>query len=212
MMHRIHGHSSRAALGLRIGTLVATVVCIGAVHGESIWESGQKQSAFLYTDNVAAVTGDSITILVSDQSSFTKDAEREMEQSASASGSLNVTAGLVDFTIPAGDLTQTSERTFEGSSEYSSSRQFTDSITGTVVDELPNGNLVIAGRSERHIAGEEMVTIVTGVVRPEDISGANTITSTRIANLSLYYETNGPEDGFTKGGFLTRLLHAVWPF
>ena len=63
------------------------------------------------------------------------------------------------------DSKQDSTREVKGSHEFTGSRTFADSITVTVIDELPNGNMVVAGRSERQIAGEETLTMLTGIVK-----------------------------------------------
>ncbi|MGD2175974.1 MAG: flagellar basal body L-ring protein FlgH, partial [Candidatus Brocadiaceae bacterium] len=178
----------------------------------SLWNRRQADAAFLYADNVASEVGDSLTVLIADQSSFKLEGEREMEKTTSHSATANIDTPAVDFNIPAGSLTQDSSRTFEGSDEYTASRQFSDSITVTVQDRLPNGNLVISGRKERIIAGEEVVTILNGVVRPEDISGANTVSSRLVAHLKVYYETTGTSDAFLEEGWLNRTISALWPF
>lgn len=204
--------SARHLLSGAVAAVCIALVAASAARADSIWDNRDRPAAFLYTDNLAADVGDSLTVLIADQSSFKKKGEREMEKTTSGSGSVTVKTSLVDLTIPAGDLQQQSSRKFEGSNEYTSSRQFVDSITATVIDRLPNGNLVIAGRGERTIAGEDVVTILTGITKPEDISGANTISSTRVANLRIYYDTTGPSDAYMEPGFLNRIFDFIWPF
>ena len=181
-------------------------------RADSLWDRRNPRAAFLFADNLAADVGDSITVLIADQSSFSKKGERELEKSTSSSGSVNINAKLVDFSIPAGDLVQESSRKLEGSNEYTSSREFADSITCTVIDRLPNDNMVIAGRSSRTIAEEDVVTIVTGIVKPDDVSGANTVPSTRVAHLSVYYETQDDINAYMEHGWLNKIINILWPF
>ncbi len=204
--------SERRAVTLMLGLL--TILLTGAVpaSAESIWARRTDRAAFLYADNVAAQAGDSLTVLIADQSSFRLEGEREMEKITSHTGSLNLEATPVELHVPAGSLEQSSSRTIEGSAEYTGTREFTDSITVTVRDRLPNGNLVIAGRSERFIAGEEIVTVLNGIVRPEDISGANTVSSRLVAHLKIHYQTSGSSDAYLKEGFVNRILSYIWPF
>jgi len=198
---------------LRAGVAAALVVAwASCASAESIWDNRDAAHAFLYTDNVASDIGDSLTVIISDTSSFKNKREREMEKTTSSSGSVNLETSLVDFKIPTGHLEQESSRTFEGSNDYKVSSKFTDTITVTAVDRLPNGNLVVAGRSERYIAGEDTVTILTGIVKPEDISGANTVSSTQIAHLTVHYETTGQSTGYVDQGWLNTILNYVWPF
>ncbi|MHC4479893.1 MAG: flagellar basal body L-ring protein FlgH [Planctomycetota bacterium] len=197
-----------AAVGGMLLAAAAQMVC-----ADSIWDRKDRSAAFLYTDNLAAEVGDSLTVLIADESSFSKKGERELEKTTAASGSVNINTSVVDFAIPVGDLESESSRTFEGSNEYTSSRQFADSVTVTVIDKLPNANLVIAGRSERRIAGEDVVTILTGIVKPEDLSASNTVASNRVAHLKLFYETKDPAaNAYLQQGFLGRVLNFLWPF
>lgn len=195
-----------------LAALFALAAALPAANAESIWDRKKQDAAFLYSDNVAADVGDCITVLVADRSTFKLEGEREMEKTTSHSGSLHFESPIVDMEIPAGNLRQQSFRMMEGSDEYTGNRQFSDSITVTVRDMLPNGNMVIAGRNERVIAGETIVTVLNGVVRPEDVSGANTISSRVVAHLNIRYETAGSSDAYIKEGIVNRLLSYVWPF
>jgi len=183
----------------------------GALRAESIWHRRAPTAAFLYGDNVASRVGDSLTVLIADQSSFKKKGERQMDKSSAHKGSLSMDVGHWSLSQPVGTK-QSSSREFKSSSEYNSSRQFVDSISVTVVDRLPNGNLVIAGRSERHIADELVITILTGIIRPEDISGSNTIPSTRVARLNIFYQTSGVSNAYMNQGWANRILNFIWPF
>ena len=184
---------------------------VRAVRGESIWEHRSRTHAFLFTDNLAAEIGDSLTVLIADNSSFTKTVERDMEKSTSHSSEAYLKRGGVDWFSPL-DLAEDSSRTFESGDEHTGTRKFADSITVTVVDKLPNGNLIIAGHSQRTIAKEHVITVLTGIVRPEDVGASNTISSTRVAHARIYYETDDPMDGFVEPGLVTRLLNYMWPF
>ena len=197
--------------GILVGAAIVALAA-SAASAESIWARRDRTSAFLFTDNVAAQVGDSLTVLIADESTVKNKDDRKLEKTTDASGSVKLKTALVDFTIPSGNLQQESSRTLEGSSDRKSSRRFTDSVTVTVIDELPNGNLVVAGRSARSIDDEVVVTILTGVVRPVDISGANTVSSTRVAHLSIYYETSGPDTFYAKDGWLNAILNYLWPF
>jgi len=204
--------NSKTCLLTLAAALLLSAAAAPRVGAESIWARRQKDAAFLYADDIAGDVGDSLTVLIADQSSFKLEGEREMEKTTAHSGRLNIETPAGSLNIPAGTLEQESSRTFEGSDEYTGSREFSDSITVTVEDRLPNGNLVIAGRKERMIAGEQVVTTLNGIVRPEDVSGANSVSSRLVAHLKVYYETNGTSDAYVKEGRLNRVISALWPF
>ena len=151
-------------------------------------------------------------MLIADQSSFSIEAERGAEKTTEHSAEIAVETALVDMTWPAENAKQNSSRKFKGSSDYTATRRLLDSITVTVVDKLPNGNLVVAGRSWRAVSGEEVETVLTGVVKAEDISGENTVSSQRVAHLKIHYETSGNSESYLKEGILNAVLNLLWPF
>jgi len=200
----------------RAGALCAVIVAILAAaplaRADSIWDKRTRSAAFLYTDNAAAEVGDSLTVLIADQSSFSMEAERQAEKTTEHSGEIAIETSLVDLTWPPENARQKSSRKFGGTSGYTASRKLLDSITVSVVDKLPNGNLVIAGRSWRAVSGEDVETILSGIVKPEDISGENTIASQRVAHLKIHYETHGSSESYLKEGVLNAVLNLLWPF
>ncbi len=185
-------------------------------RAESLWDRRRGDSAFLYRDRVAGEIGDSLTVLVTESSVFKLSDSRKMDKSSghSASASFGVTQHGSEKRklFDPFELSESSSHEFEGGADYSGSRTFSDTLTVTVVDRLPNGNLVVAGRSERNVAGEVAVTIITGIVRPDDVSGANTVSSKLVAQLRLHYETTGPSKSFLNQGFLARIISHIWPF
>src|SRR5690606_40090483 len=65
-------------------------------------------------------------------------------------------------------------------------------MTAQVVDVLPNGNLLIEGRQTIIVNEEEQISVVSGIVRPQDIAPDNTVLSTFIADATITYSGTGP--------------------
>ncbi len=185
--------------------------------GDSIWDRHDPRYGFLFRDNRARYVGDLLTIAIREATDIDHREQREMEKRTKAGGIFKL-AGNTE--APGGsssvsanfDSSTTSARTFDGSAEFSSEREFTDRITVTVIDVLPNGNLLVEGKRRRVVAGEVRILVVSGIVRPSDISPQNTVESSYVANFSMRYEGKGEETSYSRQGWLGRLINRIWPF
>jgi len=137
------------------------------------------------------------------------------ETDASSKFSLSHSAAGI-FGNSTGDLTESmgadSKRDFSGNSAFESARQFSDRITVAVIDVLPNGNLVIAGRRRVAVEGDDRVLAISGLVRPVDVSADNTVQSRYVDHLDISYEGQGAESRFVNQGWLGRVTNKLWPF
>lgn len=88
----------------------------------------------------------------------------------------------------------------------------TTSIGCTVIEVLPNGNMIIRGSRELQVNGETQYIVLQGTVRPSDITSSNTVLSTQLADSKIYYTGRGVLTDKQKPGWLARLLDHVWPF
>ena len=186
----------------------------------------QAQSLFerrspLQIDQHRAITakrkGDLLTVIINEAT----DVEGVDNRSLDKSGSSSVTGDL-SYALGAGlgsaegtaTLSQdsSSARNFSGDSEFRSERQFTDRFTVQVIDVLPNGNLVVAGKRNMAVHGDTRKLTLTGVVRTFDLLPGNTVPSNLVANLSISLEGKGPEQKFLKQGWFSRKINRIWPF
>ena len=74
------------------------------------------------------------------------------------------------------------------------------------------GNLVIQGYREIRVNNETQFLIVSGIVRPQDISPDNSVKSTFIANARIEYSGTGVISEKQQPGWLARGLDILWPF
>jgi len=193
------------------------VLAPGTAHADSIWARREPRSAFLFVDERARRIGDVLTVEILEQTDIGNSDQRKMSKEAKANatftfkgstqGGKSVRSGTVDFE-PAGS----SQRTFDGSSAYTVGRTITDTMSVTVIDVLPNSNLVVEGFRRQVVAGEQRMMRVSGIVRPDDISLANTVRSPFVANLQISYVGSGPESRFVNQGYVGKLFNWVWPW
>jgi flagellar L-ring protein FlgH len=204
---------------VRFGLLAATAIPCGTVHADSIWDRRDQRSGYLWMDNRARRIGDTLTVTINEITDATNTEQRTMKKDTAASGKFDFSGQTGNAASATTKLASTSvaadnssDRSFQGSANFQTNRQLTDAMQVTVIDVLPNGNIVIEGWRRRWIADENRLLRVTGVVRPNDIDVTNTISSQVIAGFNIDYATGGVESRFTGQGWMGRFTNKIWPY
>lgn len=170
----------------------------------------------LYGDRKASRVGDIITVMLSESTRSSKSAAVELKKDSTATNA-NANGGSVFGITPTlGNLNLgvnlNTDREFTSEAEADQSNQLSGNISVTVVDIYPNGTLVIRG--EKWITlnrGEEFIRI-SGMVRPDDVSPDNMVSSMKIANARIQYSGAGEIADAQQMGWLTRFFNsAIWP-
>ncbi|MDT8325886.1 MAG: flagellar basal body L-ring protein FlgH [Roseovarius sp.] len=183
----------------------------------SLW-SGGKQS--LLGDRRAAKRGDILTVVIE----IDEEAQISNSTSRSRSGSENLAVpdllGLPQRLAPilpdgasfdrAVGLNSSSQSGGDGS--VSRSEELTLRVAATVMQVLPNGVLEIQGSQEVRVNFELRELMVTGYVRPEDISRQNEITYDKIAAARISYGGRGQITDVQQPRIGQQILDAVLPF
>ena len=101
---------------------------------------------------------------------------------------------------------------FTGSGTAAQSNSMTGTISVTIVRVYPNGNLEVKGqRKLEYNSGTEYLRL-SGVVRPDDISSSNTISSKKVADAQISYVGTGDMNDSVTKGWLSRYFAYVSPF
>jgi flagellar L-ring protein precursor FlgH len=192
--------------------LGATATSVG--RADSLWERRDPRYAFLFQDNRARRIGDTVIVTISETTVANEQDQLTLNRTSSGSGSVtffdasrtdskgNTTGGAsMQFQAPS----YTTNTQFAGNAQNQVNRVFTDRMAVTVVDVMPNGNLVVEGYRSRIVAGEERMLRITGVVRPADIGVGNVIPSGAVANFRISYLGRGPATRTNKPGIIPRL-------
>jgi flagellar L-ring protein precursor FlgH len=180
----------------------------------SIW---QASSVSITEDFKARKIGDILTVIITEQASASKEATTGTKRDASASAAIPYFMGLqktfVNNVFDMNNLISASTGTkFDGSGSTTKKDNLNASITTRVVNVLPNGNLLIAGRRNVKVNNEDMVILLEGTVMPKDISSDNTINSIYIADARISYTGKGVVSDRQSPGWLLNIIDKVWPF
>lgn len=179
--------------------------------GESLWTSETVMDQSLYSSPTASRPGDLITIEVRENTSVTdtQQTTTERENDASFSGTLS-DSQATDTPLPG--LGISSSKEFEGTGQYTHTGRVTTTFTGRVIDVLDNGNMVIEARRAIRLNKEVKDIRLTGVIRREDISPDNRVSSENIHNFEVQIVGEGPLSRSQQQGLLGQLLDIIWPF
>jgi flagellar L-ring protein precursor FlgH len=175
-----------------------------------------------FEDRRPRFVGDIVTINIIENTSATK--ANASSGSKEGDASFNTDAKIGDNTRPIGGLlaglpfgnlasfSASSDNSFADKAAANSSNVFTGSITTTVVEVLPNGNLIVSG--EKQVAldkGTEFVRF-SGVVNPDTITQGNFVPSTKVADARIEYRTNSKIDGAAIASIFARFFLSMSPW
>lgn len=164
----------------------------------------------LFEDRRARQIGDTLVVVLNEKT----NASKRSNSSANKNGSVSVGIPPIVFGIPITkevDMGASTSNDFQGKGEAASANNFTGTITVTVIDVLPNRNLVVSGEKQLAMTqGTEYIRL-SGVVRPETIVN-NMVSSIQVADAKLEYKANGYIDEAQTMGWLSRFFLTVSPF
>ena len=141
-----------------------------------------------------------------------------LASSASANGSLWPTnnasergmLGTHNGGLPGIQLGGTS--TYSGGGDVSNSQSLSARAAVLVTDVLPNGNLVIEGARIVTFSGETQYVVLHGLVRIDDVTRDNTVTSSNIADARVEFYSEGQLTEAQKRGWFSKLYERLRPF
>mgnify|MGYP001121832658 FL=1 len=169
----------------------------------------------LYSDRRARDVGDLLTITLLENTTAQTSANTATNKESNLSlGTPSILGAPV--TLGGKDIlsaTAKGARDFTGKGNSAQSNRLQGNVTVTVVQRLPNGNLVVQGQKNLRLnQGDELVQ-VQGIVRPGDISADNTVPSSRVAEARIVYGGRGPVAQSNAMGWLSRFFNsALTPF
>lgn len=162
----------------------------------SLWRTGART---FFGDQRARYVGDIVTVRIDIDDSAQTQNSTQRARTNDASGGVTNFFGLENSIgqafpggfDPANMVGVQGQANASGSGSVSRSERVSLTIAAVVTDVLPNGNLIIQGRQEVRTNREVRELTVAGIVRPQDISSANSIDHTQIAEARISYGGRG---------------------
>lgn len=179
----------------------------------SIYQSGYDIR--LFENHAARRVGDLLTVTLVEKTQAKKSADLDTAKDNSVSVSAPTLWGVASQALLGNDLKTSlaSSHAFQGKGQANQGNSLTGDISVTVVEVLPNGNLKIRGEKRVTLNDGSEYIRLSGIVRPEDISVSNTISSTKVADPTIMYTGEGSVADSSKLGWLARFfLSPLFPF
>lgn len=186
----------------------------------SLWSD--EMGIMLYPDRRARRVGDIVTVRIVEDPEAELNADTKTSRSSSIAAQLKFLGYMKALADKNSRLAQNPGEDdlikaglgmgFDGQGSSDRNGHVKAYVSAVVIRVLPNENLYINGKREIKVNNETQYITLSGIIRPEDISPTNEISSTFVANANITYSGLGPIADKQKPGWLGRIVDHVWPF
>jgi flagellar L-ring protein FlgH len=165
----------------------------------------------LFEDRSARLVGDILTIVINEKTQAGKQASSNGSKTGAVDSSISYVSGLPLKTFQGLGVNAESSAEYEDESKLDSSNTFSGSVTVTVIEVLPNGNLMVAGEKQIGLdKGTEYIRL-SGVVQPDTIQAGNVVPSNKVADARIEYRTTAKFDQAEVMSWLARFFLSFVP-
>jgi len=176
----------------------------------SIYQAGVSRT--LFEDRRARYVGDTMTIAIAEATTASTKSNTNASKTTAVSASVPTVSGLPGKSLQGLALDASSSNSLAGKGDAAANNVFTGTITVTVIEVLPNGNLLVSGEKQVSIGGGTEYIRLSGIVNPYFINAANTIGSGNVADARIEYKESGVISEAQVMGWLARFFLSVLPF
>lgn len=187
-------------------TIVPIIVLL--VAGNSMAQSMAGHNS-LFSDIKSSRVGKGLTVLVMEFSQASNDARSETRKQSDHNVKVSAGDGLFSF-LPDMNVGGEIQNDFRGDARTSKRGALKAKIAARIVGRNEAGDLIIEGKRVIEINNEKEIYILSGSVRPEDITSENTVYSYDIYDAHIVYRGKGQVSRGQKAGILTRILQWVF--
>jgi flagellar L-ring protein precursor FlgH len=176
----------------------------------SIYQAGVSRT--LFEDRRARYVGDTMTIAIAEATTASSKSNTKASRATSISATAPTITGLPGKSFQGMGLSATGSNSLDGKGEAAANNVFTGNVAVTVIEVLPNGNLLVSGEKQVAIGANTEYIRLSGIVNPYFISAANTISSANVADARIEYKEAGVISEAQVMGWLARFFLSVLPF
>jgi flagellar L-ring protein precursor FlgH len=212
----------RRSLLVLAALLIAGCECLSPQHGDSAEYQPQEldyslpettsgglfragHSTSLVQDRKALRVGDILTVVLDESTQSSKSAGTSYGKSSDIGIGIPTILGK---TYPGAETDASASRNFKGSAKSSQQNTLQGAIAVTVHQVLPNGTLLVKGEKALQLnQGDELIRL-TGLVRLDDISRTNQVSSQNVANAKISYAGRGALNDSNSAGWLSRFFNS----
>ena len=201
----------------------------------SLWREGFTEERGMFADKRAKRIGDILSVVVEETAALKNELTLKTAKQSKAGvegalsnlvnqfitnlpsmilgKSINEKAASNNIVIPSlPALPVSGANDYTGSGEISNRQTISARAAVTVIDVLPNGNLVVEGVRQISFSSERQYVALQGIVRPYDIRPDNTVLSTNVADAKIEVVSEGTLTDAQRKGWLLRLNDKINPF
>lgn len=182
-----------------------------AVRAQSLWAAADRS---MFADRKAARAGDIVTVVVAESAASSNSQSKKSSRESALEDAVSrfvFSPGLSQRgEMPSMGLT--GKANTSGGGEVSNNQSLSSRAAVLVTDVMPNGNLVIQGVRVVTFSGETQYVVLHGLVRPDDISPANTVLSSNVADAKIEVVFDGALSDAQKRGWLSKVYETLRPF
>jgi flagellar L-ring protein FlgH len=204
----------------KLAALALLLLSSARLHADagSLWQDMSAQPRSMFADKKAHSVGDIVTIVIQENNAASRNNNTTTSKKASQDASITsffyspATSGLLTKggALPA--VKYSSDNEFNGGGQINNQETISAQLSVRVIDVLPNGNLVIEGHRQTTFSGERQDAILRGTIRADDVTPANTVLSSQVADATIQFVNNGAITDNQRRGWFTTIWQKLSPF
>ncbi len=191
-----------------IAMLLVMIANVMQADAASLWLAGND----LYSTRGGREfkPGDIITIVISEesnaQSKATTNTSKDSTTEVTTAPRIPFFKKVLSQFVGNNQITNT----FDGTGTTSRSGKLSGTITASVLEVLPNGNLLVEGSRSIMVNKETQIMRVRGVARPKDVDTGNSINSKLLADAQIKFDGKGSVGRANRQGLITQFMDVVF--